>query len=153
MSNIKSYDVTPSLINFCNFLDKPVKKITLLDLPSTYTYELMCNGVELASRLENKYQVFNFTEGSKNSTIDILKEVAINEINKKMTKEQNKNSLNFARMSKVTLKVHPNTPYKLFDDNLNKFMEDVYKFKIEGYCNQNENIIEYSEVLEINPNE
>jgi hypothetical protein len=138
MPNIQSLD-------FCKFIDKPVKKITLLDFPSTYTYELMCMGCELTSRLENKYQVFNFSEGSRNSMIDVLKDVCLDNENEKMTKEQNRNSLNFGKMSTVTLKVHPNTPYK--------FIEDVYKFKIEGYCNQNDNIIEYSEVLEINQNE
>jgi hypothetical protein len=66
--------------------------------------------------------------------IDILKDVCLDNENEKMTKEQNRNSLNFGKMSTVTLKVHPNTPYK---------------FKIEGYCKRNENIIEYSEVLEI----
>jgi hypothetical protein len=142
MPNIQSID-------FCKFINKPVKKITLIDFPSIYTYELMYGGCELLkSKLENEYQVFNFSEESnhRNTVIDVLKDAYVhNEINEKMTKEQNKNSLNFVKMNTVTLKVHPNTPYK--------FMEDVYRFKIEGYCFYNENIIEYSEVLEINQNE
>lgn len=120
------------------YLNGPIKKLTLLDLPNDQTYTLNINNcVTLDSHLENDFQVFDFSNNDENYSM--MRKICVGIDNSLMTLEQNDLSLNFSRLDTSFLSPKPDTSFKLRVDGFEK-KEDKY------------NYYEYFQILDINPN-
>lgn len=140
-----------------NMLDATVKKITLLNLPSKYTYVLYINNKKTTtSKLLGNYQVFDFSDNNEDQ-LDLWILCGTSNINKYFDEKQKKSYLNIFRFEDVSIDIINDDiydNYHIYNPRFGKYYQNEYKFLIDGiyYDENDKKLVEYEKEYSIYPN-